>query len=92
MHLVGVRGRHHPILFWYRTGELRRVLREVRPQIVGIVDVYDALTSQRPYRGALPAEMAARHLLREVEQGKFERGYVEAFLDAMRMSAAAPVH
>src|SRR3954468_1249208 len=61
-------------------------------QIVGIVDVYDALTSRRPYRGALPAEMAARHLLREVEQGKFVRSYVEAFLDAMRISAAAPVH
>ena len=61
-------------------------------QIVGIVDVYDALTSQRPYRGALPPEMAARHLLREVEQGKFSRGYVEAFLDAIRISAASPVH
>jgi putative two-component system response regulator len=61
-------------------------------QIVGIVDVYDALTSRRPYRGALPAEMAARHLLREVEQGKFARNYVEAFLEAMRISAAAPVH
>jgi len=61
-------------------------------QIVGIVDVYDALTSRLPYRGALPAEMAARHLLREVEQGKFARNYVEAFLEAMRISAAAPVH
>ena len=61
-------------------------------QIVGIVDVYDALTSQRPYRGALPPEMAARHLMREVEQGKFARGYVEAFLDAMRISAASAVH
>jgi putative two-component system response regulator len=61
-------------------------------QIVGIVDVYDALTSQRPYRGALPPEMAARHLLREVEQGKFARHYVMAFLEALRISAVAPVH
>jgi putative two-component system response regulator len=61
-------------------------------QIVGIVDVYDALTSQRPYRGALPPELAARHLLREVEQEKFARPYVEAFLDAMRIRPATSVH
>ena len=61
-------------------------------RILTVADVYDVLTSQRPYRGALPSEMAARHLLREVEQGKFARGYVDAFLDAMRISAASPVH
>ena len=61
-------------------------------QIVGIVDVYDALTSQRPYRGALPSESAARHLMREVEEGKFAKPHVEAFLDALRSSATASVH
>ena len=61
-------------------------------QIVGIVDVFDALTSQRPYRGPLPAAMAGRHLLREVEQGRFEKSYVEAFLDAMRVGATSSVH
>ena len=61
-------------------------------QIVGIVDVYDALTSQRPYRGPVPAEAAARHLLREVEQGRFNRQYVEAFLDSMKVIAAPLVH
>jgi putative two-component system response regulator len=58
-------------------------------QVVGIVDVYDALTSKRPYRGPLSAEAAAQHLLREVEEGKFARRYVEAFLDALMPSAAA---
>jgi putative two-component system response regulator len=33
-------------------------------QIVGICDVFDALTSHRPYRPALSAEEAARHLLK----------------------------
>lgn len=56
-------------------------------QIVGIVDVYDALTSDRPYRRALSAEDAARHVLREAEQGKFNRSHVEAFLDAQPLPA-----
>jgi putative two-component system response regulator len=61
-------------------------------QIVGIVDVFDALTSQRPYRGPLPVETAARHLLREVEEGKFAKRHVEAFLDALGVGATQSVH
>ena len=61
-------------------------------QIVGIVDVYDALTSPRPYRGALAPRAAAQHLAREVEQGRFAREYVDAFLDAIRMVAVPFVH
>src|SRR5687767_4662034 len=52
-------------------------------QIVGIVDVYDALTSQRPYRDALKPEVAVRHLMGEVEEGQFARMHVEAFLDTL---------
>ncbi len=58
-------------------------------QIVGIVDVYDALTSRRPYRGALSADEAGKHLMEEMAQGKFARQYVEAFLDVV--GANAPV-
>ena len=61
-------------------------------QIVGIVDVYDALTSTRPYRAALPKETAARHLIGEVEAGRFDRRYVEAFLEALQLAAAPSVH
>jgi putative two-component system response regulator len=56
-------------------------------QIVGIVDVYDALTSQRPYRAALEPQTAVDHLIREVEEGRFSKQYVEAFLDAIRPAA-----
>jgi putative two-component system response regulator len=56
-------------------------------QIVGIVDVYDALANRRPYRGPMTAEEAAGHIRREMEQGKFDRRYVEAFLDAVRPAA-----
>jgi putative two-component system response regulator len=55
-------------------------------QIVGIVDVYDALTSQRPYRGPLSPDEAVRHLLEETRAGKFDQRYVEAFLDTLNPS------
>jgi putative two-component system response regulator len=57
-------------------------------QIVGIVDVFDALTSQRPYRAAWSAEDAVRHLLGEAEQGKFERRYIEAFMESLAIDDA----
>ena len=58
-------------------------------QIVGIVDVYDALTSNRPYRKALSGDEAARHLLEEVFQGKFSKTQVEAFLDTQEITTVA---
>ena len=61
-------------------------------QIVGVVDVFDALTSARPYRSALRLEDAVHHLLMEVEQGRMSRVYVQAFLDTMRWADVASVH
>jgi putative two-component system response regulator len=61
-------------------------------QIVGVVDVFDALTSQRPYRGPLTPQQAARHLLEEVEGGRMSRRHVEAFLDTVWLAVAAAVH
>jgi putative two-component system response regulator len=60
----------------------------VLAQIVGVVDVYDALTSQRPYRKALEPETAARHLIEEVDRGRLSRVHVEAFLDSVRLTPA----
>jgi putative two-component system response regulator len=59
-------------------------------QIVGIADVFDALTSHRPYRPALSVEDAARHLLREAAEGKFARDHVETFLSVAGL-AVLPV-
>jgi putative two-component system response regulator len=63
----------------------------VLAQIVGIVDVFDALTSERPYRVALCQEEASQYLLSQVTQGKFARGYVDAFLDTLVSASVSPV-
>ncbi len=61
-------------------------------QIVGIVDVYDALTSRRPYRPAMSAETAVRHLLQEVELGRFSKSFVDTFLDVVNETAMSLAH
>jgi putative two-component system response regulator len=52
-------------------------------QIVGIVDVYDALTSRRPYRDALSHDEAVRFMMEETHAGRFNPRYVEAFLETL---------
>ena len=59
-------------------------------QIVGIVDVYDALTTIRPYRGALSDSDAFTELRREAAQGLRQEMLVEAFIDA-RSTELRPV-
>jgi putative two-component system response regulator len=49
-------------------------------QIVGIVDLYDAVTTSRPYRQALPAEHAYAELRNECARGKRNPRLVEAFI------------
>jgi putative two-component system response regulator len=49
-------------------------------QIMGVVDVYDALTTSRPYKEALPAERAGAMLRLEVERGWRDRMLVETFI------------
>ncbi len=50
-------------------------------QIMSIVDVFDALTTDRPYRAALPIAAAAQELRSEVARGWRREGLVAAFLD-----------
>ena len=61
-------------------------------QIVGIVDVYDALTSKRSYRPAWPMEDAIRYLHQEVEKGRFHAEHVETFLDTLKSSPVSAMH
>ena len=52
-------------------------------RIVGVVDVFDAVTTSRPYRGALPAERARELLLAEVRMGRFSADLVGEFLSLL---------
>jgi len=49
-------------------------------RIVSVVDIYDTLTRQRPYRPAFPREEAARILRSEAQTGMWDRDVVEEFL------------
>jgi putative two-component system response regulator len=49
-------------------------------QIMGIVDVFDALTSRRPYKNAFPRERAHHELLLEAERGWRDRELVRALI------------
>jgi putative two-component system response regulator len=56
----------------------------VLAQIIGIVDVYDAMTTTRPYRQPVSPEAALGELAREVERGWRRKDLVDAFTAARR--------
>jgi cyclic di-GMP phosphodiesterase len=60
----GLRGHHVPLL----------------AQLMGIVDVFDALTTPRPYKTALPREEACHELRREADRGWRSRELVDVFV------------
>jgi putative two-component system response regulator len=49
-------------------------------QIIGIVDVYDALTTERPYKAAMSPDRAFAELRAEVAVGRRESVLVEEFI------------
>ena len=55
-------------------------------QIVGIADVFDALTTERPYRCARPAEEAFEALRNEAAKGWRSRELVDAFVGIVNAS------
>ena len=61
-------------------------------QIVGVVDVYDALTSARSYRPAWPHEDAVTYLRSEVKKGRFHAEHVEAFISTLSVAPVILVH
>jgi putative two-component system response regulator len=50
-------------------------------RIMAVVDVFDALTSVRPYRGGIPPEVAMEVMKAETVKGFWERELIEAFSD-----------
>ena len=55
-------------------------------QIMGIVDVYDAITTARPYKVAASRDQAYDELMGEVKRGWRRKDLVEAFI-ALKMNA-----
>ena len=49
-------------------------------QIMGIVDVYDAITTTRPYKAAATADEAYAELLQEVNRGWRRKDLVDTFI------------
>jgi putative two-component system response regulator len=49
-------------------------------QIMGIVDVYDAITTARPYKRALAPEQAYGELIGEVKRGWRRQDLVDVFI------------
>jgi putative two-component system response regulator len=62
---------------------LRSTAVPLLAQIVGIVDVFDALTSERPYHHARPRDEALDVLSTEASKGWRDRALVDAFVDVI---------
>ena len=59
-------------------------------QIMGIVDVFDALMTERPYKAALPFAQAAEELRGEAARGWRRADLVAAFLDHVALEKLRP--
>ncbi|MFQ5854936.1 MAG: HD-GYP domain-containing protein [Anaerolineae bacterium] len=74
------------------TGYPDRVAGEDIPigaRIIAVVDSYDAMTSDRPYRAGMPREKALRIILEE--RGKqLDARVVDAFLEVMGVTSLVP--
>ncbi len=79
---------------WDGTGYPRNLQGEQIPlaaRIFAIVDVYDALTSDRPYRDAWPIERALEHI-RAQSGTHFDPRVVQAFFDLLENEVTAEQH
>jgi putative two-component system response regulator len=56
-------------------------------QIISIVDLFDAVTTARPYKPALSVAYACRELVREAESGARRADLVEAFIHLVQIGA-----
>jgi putative two-component system response regulator len=63
----------------------------LKARILQIVDIYDALTTHRPYRGALSPEEALQILFSEAEKGWLDASVVFKFSQVCRENEYFPV-
>jgi len=62
----------------------------VTARILQVVDVYDALTTKRPYKPALPQERVFEIMQEEVAKGWWDRRILETFLPLARKGMLRP--
>ena len=62
----------------------------VLAQIVSTVDLYDAVTTARPYRNSLPPEYAFSELRDEAKRGLRQPAMVETFIDLVQSGELGP--
>jgi len=58
-------------------------------RILQVVDVYDALRTERPYKAALSHEKAEEMMVREADQGLWDPALVEEFFSMLQKEKAA---
>ncbi len=58
-------------------------------RILQVVDVYDALRTERPYKPALSYEESIRTMSREAQEGLWDRELVQAFFSMLKERRAA---
>ena len=75
-----VRGHHERLDGTGYPDQLRGNSVPLLAQLMGIVDVFDALTTSRPYKKALPPADACEELRREAERGWRRRDLVDVFV------------
>ena len=63
----------------------------LKARILQVADIYDALTTDRPYRGALPPEEALQILFSEAEKGWLDASVVLMFSRICRSGEYFPV-
>ena len=63
----------------------------LKARILQVADIYDALTTDRPYRGALPPEQALQALFSEAENGWLDASIVLKFSRLCRDGEFFPV-
>lgn len=56
-------------------------------RIVAVAEEYSYMTSDRPYRDAMPSRVARMKLARRAEEGQFDRGVVAAFEEVLAGAA-----
>jgi HD-GYP domain-containing protein (c-di-GMP phosphodiesterase class II) len=57
----------------------------MEPGILAVADAYEAMTSDRPYRAAMPAQAAREELLRH-RGTQFDAAVVDALLRALKLA------